>query len=134
MIPPPKDNDIAKIAYVEDAIEASIYSHQCNQIIKLSVIRDYGQKDIHYRNLQELIEKGFPSHKESIPSPLHEFWAMRTDLYTKDKVIFIDEKPLIPKSLRTILPNELHIGLIYRTSESPVKDVTRLHCHSLKRP
>lgn len=111
MVPPPIKNNTSDIAYIEDAIGAAIsIQDQYNTAIKLKTIREYGRTDKQYQDLRALIETGFPERKTSTPLHLQEFWPINTELYTKDEVIFVDGRPLIPKPLRKILLIELHIG------------------------
>ncbi|XP_057292380.1 uncharacterized protein K02A2.6-like [Hydractinia symbiolongicarpus] len=53
--------------------------------------------------------QGFPTNKESVPPNLREFWSLRERLYTSNDLIFSKGIPLVPKSLRQRLLDELHV-------------------------
>ena len=99
------------IACIEDSIVAAINDQQTTLAsIKLSTICNHARNDVQYRNLIVLIENGFPNRKELTPDDLHEFWSLRDELYTNRDTIFVAGKPLIPRSLRKDLLDELHLG------------------------
>ena len=108
---PTVDSKETNIGYIEDSMTAAIANRELsNDIIKLSTIREHGHKDTQYWDLINMIQQGFPDRKSLLPNHLHEFWTMRNDLYTNNYTIFIAGRPLIPKSLRRPLLDQLHIG------------------------
>ena len=108
LIPPPPDERSNLVAYIEDTINASVYTPDT---IKLSTINEHCSADRQFINLRKLIQEGFPPNKSSLPHHLREFWPMRDDLYATGNLVFIRGTPLIPKSLRRGILEELHIGI-----------------------
>ena len=94
------------IAYIEEEITLE----QPTDTIRLETIRKHAQTDQNYRHLCQLIEAGFPTNKESVAPNLLEFWSLRERLYTRNDLIFSKGIPLVPKSLRQRLLDELHVG------------------------
>ncbi|XP_057310221.1 uncharacterized protein K02A2.6-like [Hydractinia symbiolongicarpus] len=94
------------IAYIEEEITLE----RPTDTIRLETIRKHAQTDKNYHHLCQLIEEGFPTNKESVPSNLREFWSLRERLYTSNDLIFSKGIPLVPKSLRQRLLDELHVG------------------------
>ena len=78
--------------------------------IKLNTIREHVNRDQQYIDLIETIENGFPNRKELTLEHLQPFWSLREELYTNKNIVYIAGKPLIPKSLRSQLLNELHLS------------------------
>lgn len=91
-------------------IEEDIALEPPGDTIRLDTIRKHAQNDQNYRHLCQLIEEEFPTYKESVPPNLLKFWSLRERLYTSNDMIFTKGIPLIPKSLRTRMLDELHIG------------------------
>ena len=60
--------------------------------------------------LKDIIEKGFPEERSSLPENLRYFWNMRYDLYLIENTPFKRKKMLIPVKLRPRILEGLHAG------------------------
>ena len=108
------------VAYIEE----DVYIAPTTDTVHLNTIRKHANADHHYCDLRKLIQDGFPTDKESVPSHLIQFWSMRDDLYNINDLIFVKGIPLVPKSLRQRLLDELHLGH---------QGVTSMKCNAKKR-
>ena len=76
--------------------------------VSLDDIRNEGRHDDSYSSLITLIEQGFPSSRSLTPPPLREFWDVRDRLITQDDVAYMDQRVVIPSSLRKSILESLH--------------------------
>ncbi len=58
--------------------------------------------------LCQLIQDGFPSSRNDMPTNLLCYWNMQDELYVVDGVPFKGKKMLVPKPLRSIVLEGLH--------------------------
>ena len=105
-IPP---TDPSTVGCIEDSVTAAI-DFSTVASIKFSTITEHAKQDDQYNALLDLIEQGFPEKKELAPRNLQEFWPLRQELYAVRRIVFIAGKPLIPRTLRRDILQELHLG------------------------
>ena len=77
---------------------------------KLTEIRTETQKDATMRALLEIINDGWPRHKQNFPSSVRQFWSYRDELWASDGVVFKSDKILIPPCLRKDVLRKIHQG------------------------
>lgn len=95
----------------EAAITASIHLRfNENDTCSLENISRKASEDIEYQDLYRMIQEGFPINKEGLPQHILPYWKLRNELYCVDRLIFLDDRVLIPRTLRRTLLEELHIG------------------------
>ncbi|XP_066921158.1 uncharacterized protein [Clytia hemisphaerica] len=97
-----------------DDIELSIYGvleeMENNENFQLKRIRQHTTNDDEYKELLDLLtNSGFTANRRETPENLLTFWPMRDELYVIKDIIFAAGRPLIPKSLRNQMLEELHI-------------------------
>ena len=95
---------------VEDDLEAEFDDHQAsvnmaimslsdensNEDVRLTEIKEEGEKDIEYTELKTMIENGFPNEKANMPNNLRPYWAMREQLAVDDDLIVCGCRLVIP--------------------------------------
>ena len=100
----------SRVGSIEESLPNTTRDGTIVSSISFDTIVDHASKDEQYNQLVSLIEKGFPEDKTATPKTLHDFWPLRKELYTLQNIVFIANKPLIPKSLRRDILHELHLG------------------------
>ncbi len=95
-----------------DAAAVSYAYHQAEGIVAVDwkSVQHHASCDQECISLSEVISKGFPSSKEDLPPELHVYWPMREELYVIEGVPFKGQKMLIPKRLRHIVLEGLHLA------------------------
>ena len=71
-------------------------------------IRRAATSDPSYNQLVQQIQQGFPSSKHATPPNLREYWEVRQRLSTIDGVALLDQRTVIPQSLRRQMLESLH--------------------------
>ena len=64
--------------------------------------------DIHFQQLIELIEEGFPPNQAQMPNHIRQFYIHRLHLYTVDRVVIFRDRVVIPPALRDDCLQFLH--------------------------
>ena len=72
---------------------------------KLKEIKEETRKDETMQTLVKIINEGWPSHKDHLPSSLKPLWNYRDELTEVESVVFKSDKIFIPSSLR--IPSSL---------------------------
>ena len=60
--------------------------------------------------LSEIIQEGWPNHKQSVPKQVSEYWAFRDELVATDGLIFKGETIVIPQASRKDILLQIHEG------------------------
>ena len=108
--PPSSQTAISNVNDIEPALVAALKHITSSRNIHLDRIRKHSVSDGQYIKLLDAVLTGFPVDRHKLPPDISEFWSMRDDLYAIDNLIFSTGRPLIPKSMRSTLLEELHIG------------------------
>ena len=74
--------------------------------VTLEKVRVATTSELH--TLTELIDCGFPNHRNEMPEPLRDFFQFRDDLSTSDGIILYKDRVVIPPSLRQDVLSTLH--------------------------
>jgi hypothetical protein len=85
---------------INDINGATVHGIHDDTAITLEEIRKEYEADDKYRNLVDTIERGFPEKRNDTDSNLREYWEVRNRLSSKDKIVFLDKRIVIPSSLR----------------------------------
>ena len=63
-----------------------------------------------YVSLIQTIKHGFPNKKHDTLSDLKEYWEIRNQLTTYNRIAFLDHRIIIPSLIRKIILEHLHIA------------------------
>ena len=97
--------------------EEYVDAHMCHtfslhssplQAVTWDRVRTATSSDRNMHKLSELIDAGFPDHRNDLPQALREFFQFRDDLFTFDGVILYKDRVVIPPSLRHEILSALH--------------------------
>ena len=106
----PSDTDNNVSISTNDAVQvAGIYA--VNEIgnVTFDHILTAARADAQYQDLLHIITIGFPKRcNETEPAHLGEFWKVRHRLSVFDGVALLDQRLVIPRSLRSVILNNLH--------------------------
>ena len=93
-----------------DAELAALYISEVDNIraITWDVVKKETALDADMSSLLKTIESGFPNNRTDVDSNLHQFWNFRTNLWTLDGVIMMNDRILIPRGLRHEVLETLH--------------------------
>ena len=75
---------------------------------KLKEIKEETRKDETMQTLVKIINEGWPSHKDHLPSSLKPLWNYRDELTEVEGVVFKSDKIFIPSSLRENILQKTH--------------------------
>ena len=106
--PSDADNNVS-ISTNEAVQVAGIYA--VNEIgnVTFNHILTAARADAQYQDLLHIITIGFPKRRnETEPAHLQEFWEVRHRLSVFDGVALLDQRLVIPHSLRSVILNNLH--------------------------
>ena len=93
-------------------IEAQVHCITTNLPIndnKMEEIRQATAEDPHLRHLKHIISEGWPENRQNCKQEMHEYWNFRDELTVIDGIIFKGTKIFIPKALREMMLEKLHI-------------------------
>ena len=65
--------------------------------------------DPHLHHLKHIIKEGWPENRQNCKQEMHEYWNFRDELTVIDGIIFKGTKIFIPKALREMMFEKLHI-------------------------
>ena len=106
----PSDTDNNVSVSTNEAVQvAGIYA--VNEIgnVTFDHILTAVRADAQYQDLLHIITIGFPKRcNETEPAHLREFWEVRHHLSVFDGVALLDQRLVIPRSLRSVILNNLH--------------------------
>ena len=71
-------------------------------------VKEATTADIHFQQLIELIEEGFPTQQAKMPNHIQQFYIHRLHLYTVDGVVIFRDRVVIPPALRDDCLQFLH--------------------------
>ena len=77
---------------------------------KLAELRQESANDSTMVKLSEIIQEGWPNHKQSVPKQVSEYWAFRDELVVTDGLIFKDETIVVPQASRKDILSQIHEG------------------------
>ncbi|KAK3107010.1 hypothetical protein FSP39_004902 [Pinctada imbricata] len=103
-------NTFPKYSKGMDSHVHSILSHMPISNRKLDEIRTATANDLDLQTLIKVILNGWPSERRSYDPSLIEFWNHRDELTYLDGLVLKGHKILIPRSLRKMMLEHLHIG------------------------
>ena len=106
----PDSSDIAQVNSLIEISQVS-YVHAMNQINILTAddIANAVSADPEYQDLVALIQKGFPTHRKQVePAHLREYWNVRERLSIFNGTALLDQRLVIPRSLRKVVLSNLH--------------------------
>lgn len=92
--------------------------------ITLDMIENAGKSDLSYSNLLKWTEKGFPNSKHKCDPDIKSYWEKRHSLSTYGSVVVMDNRLVIPQSLRKTILHALHAahqgcdGMLARASNT----------------
>lgn len=64
--------------------------------------------DLAMRNLSTVVTKGFPDSLKEVAPDLRDYWAYRSSLSVLDDVVFLDDRLVVPQSIRRKILATLH--------------------------
>ena len=83
------------------------------------------QNDLQYVELCDIIQTGFPKNRHAVePTHLREYWEVRDKLSVVNKLAFLADRIIIPRSLRKMIVKNLHsahqgvTGMLSRARDS----------------
>ena len=76
--------------------------------VNMNDVREASTSDEEYTSLLQLVKNGFPTTRNATIPTLREYWSVRDRLFVHDSCVFLDDRVVIPKSLRTQVINGLH--------------------------
>ena len=128
---PPAADDIAHTNTVEHDILAihenviqmltnniEIAAIRDSQLITLEQIKMAAEGDSAYQNLNNIITTGFPTSRSQLEPQLREYWEVRDRLSSSHGLILMNNRIVIPYSLRKQILNNLHAAHQGQTSMS----------------
>ena len=71
-------------------------------------VRKATEEDPELLSLMNLIEKGFSGSRDELSPEMLPYWSLRDKLYMVDQVVMIDNRVVIPVSLRSEVCSSLH--------------------------
>ena len=89
-------------------IRASTLNQMEQENLHLQELRRHANGDPVYQGLKDVILKGFPSQKSSLPDQLKTFWSVKDNLSVDDDLIVHGCRLFIPSSLRPTMLSRLH--------------------------
>ncbi|XP_074655641.1 uncharacterized protein LOC141909154 [Tubulanus polymorphus] len=75
---------------------------------RLSEIRDETDKDDTMQILKEIILRGWPDERSSVPTEVTPYFSFRDELSIQNGIIFRGERAVIPKSMYNIIKDKIH--------------------------
>jgi transposase InsO family protein len=77
---------------------------------RLSEIRDATEQDESLRMLRDVVVKGWPQNKATLPQAVAVYYSYRDELSVQDGIILRGERVVIPRSMREDMKKRLHAG------------------------
>nr|XP_039269967.1 uncharacterized protein K02A2.6-like [Styela clava] len=96
----------ARVHAIQQSVINSI--NDDDALVTLDHIRSHGKSDKSYNILIKTIENGFPNTRHGTPPEIRDYWGVRDRLSTKDNVILMDSRIVIPTPLRKTILRSLH--------------------------
>ncbi|XP_038055804.1 uncharacterized protein K02A2.6-like [Patiria miniata] len=62
--------------------------------------------------LKKSIQEGWPEHKNLLPAQITPYFSVRDELCVHDGLVFRGERLVIPKAMRQVIKQDLHLGHI----------------------
>ena len=115
----PTNIDISKLEYIETIIETNVQhhiesfndtnNHTDNKLIFThEALANACISDPQYNMLIQTIQSGFPASKSKLDAILHEYWEVRDRLITFNNFILLEDRLVLPKSIRKHALSVLH--------------------------
>ena len=118
---PAKNTDIVEISLIEEeeidklapiamtAFCAAIQDQPTpSNIITIEEIKKEALNDEKYMTLLTLVKAGFPEHRGLLQNDLKEYWNVKDRLSYEDNLVMMDQRIVIPNSLRRKTLQNLH--------------------------
>ena len=106
----PSDTDNSLSISTNEVVQvADIYAVNKIGNVTFDHILTAARTNAQYQDLLHIITTRFPKrHSETEPAHLHEFWEVHHRLSVFDGVALLDQRLVIPCSLRSVILNNLH--------------------------
>ena len=77
-------------------------------MVTIEQIQNTSKNDANLRNLIHTINTGFPTCRNDLPTGIHEYWEVRDRLTVSKDVVLMDDRIVIPLTLRKYILQTLH--------------------------
>ena len=88
----------------------SVTEHYPASPQRLEELREATRDDLDLQKLRNFVYHGWPSHRSSVPSELHPYWQFRSEIHEENGLLFINERLIIPSSMRPEMLTRVHQG------------------------
>jgi len=76
---------------------------------KIEEIQQATAQDEALVRLKKYTYEGWPSHKGCVPLAVQHYWPLRAEIHEDDKMMFVDDKLIVPTELRADMLQRLHM-------------------------
>ena len=77
---------------------------------KLTQLQSATESDEQLQQLSTMIRNGWPNNISNVPMILREYWKVKHKLHVADKLIFVNNRIVIPSCMRTEILKCIHTG------------------------
>ena len=103
--------EVNKNGEMEDEIKTMIHTIVKTLLFsdeRLNAINESTNSDRDLKQLNKVIQEGWPSHKSNLPSEIRQYWNIQDEIHTTEDLIFVGDIKITPADHQELVLQVLH--------------------------